>query len=117
MTKLTRGAFAYPGTTLAYKTGGWREKIPTHRPAVAPCQHVCPAGENPQAYLALVEQGDYEAAWRAIVETNPMPSVTGRVCPHPCETGCNRGRYDEPLAIHGIERFLGDESHKRGWGF
>jgi len=117
MTKLTRGAFAFPGTTLAYKTGGWREQIPSHRPAVAPCHHACPAGENPQAWLALAEQGNFEAAWRAIVADNPMPSVTGRVCPHPCETGCNRGQYDEPLAIHGIERFLGDESHRQGWQF
>ena len=45
-----------------------------------------------------------------MLTTNPLPSVTGRVCHHPCETGCNRGHYDEAIAVHNIERYLGDQS-------
>src|SRR5262249_38155589 len=46
---------------------------------------------------------------------NPMPAVMGRVCPHPCETGCNRAQLDQPVAIHAIERFLGDEALREKW--
>ncbi|MDT8282118.1 MAG: FAD-dependent oxidoreductase [Gammaproteobacteria bacterium] len=113
--KLTRGAFANPGTTLAYKTGSWRIQRPEHRHSRAPCHAACPAGEDPQAYLALLDEGKPREAWELLVSANPMPAITGRVCPHPCESGCNRGQYDEPLAIHSIERFLGDEAIAKSW--
>jgi 2-oxoacid:acceptor oxidoreductase delta subunit (pyruvate/2-ketoisovalerate family) len=46
-----------------------------------------------------------------------MPAVMGRVCYHPCESACNRGRLDEAVSIHAVERFLGDEAIRRGWRF
>ena len=51
------------------------------------------------------------------MKANPIPGVTGRVCPHPCETACNRVTIDTPLAIHNVERWLGDEAVKRGWAY
>jgi NADPH-dependent glutamate synthase beta subunit-like oxidoreductase len=56
----------------------------------------------------LAENNDYEAAWHVLTRTNPFPAVCGRVCPHPCETGCNRRDFDEPLSINCAERAVGD---------
>jgi len=115
--KLTRGGFAYPGTTKDYKTGTWRIQRPEHEHRRAPCHAVCPAGEDPQAYIALLDMGKPRAAWEELVSVNPLPAITGRVCPHPCESGCNRGHYDEPLAIHSIERYLGDQAIEHDWDY
>jgi len=115
--KLTRGGFAYPGTTRDYKTGTWRIQRPEHEHRRAPCHAVCPAGEDPQAYIALLDMGKAREAWEALVSVNPLPAITGRVCPHPCESGCNRGQYDEPLAIHSIERYLGDQAIENNWDY
>lgn len=112
---LARAAAALPGSSLTYDVGSWREKRPVHRHRPAPCHTHCPAGEDAQAYIQKIQEGDLEGAWRTIVAVNPLPAVTGRICPHPCEDGCNRGRFDEPLDIHGIERFLGDTAIARGW--
>ena len=82
-----------------------------------PCNHACPAGENIQGWLYHAESGDYEAAWRALTEDNPFPAIMGRVCYHPCEGACNRGKLDETVGINSVERFLGDEAMKQGWKF
>lgn len=91
-----------------FPTGNWRFFRPVYRDKTPPCNHACPTGEPIQKYLDLVKHGRYLEAYLAIMEENPMPSVTGRVCYHPCETACNRGQHDEPIAIRSIERFLGD---------
>jgi 2-oxoacid:acceptor oxidoreductase delta subunit (pyruvate/2-ketoisovalerate family) len=103
------------GSSLANKTGAWRTSRPLYVDRLPPCNHACPAGENIQGWLYHAESGDYEAAWRVLVEDNPMPAVMGRVCYHPCETSCNRGSVDEAVGINSVERFLGDEALKRGW--
>lgn len=117
MTKLTRGGYAEPGTTLGYKTGSWRTQRPVYRHQAAPCHAACPAGEDPQAWLAKLDEGDPRAAWEHLVSANPLPAITGRVCPHPCESACNRGQYDTALAIHSVERYLGDQAIARGWPY
>jgi 2-oxoacid:acceptor oxidoreductase delta subunit (pyruvate/2-ketoisovalerate family) len=103
------------GSSLANKTGAWRTNRPVYVDRLPPCNHACPAGENIQGWLYHAESGDYEAAWRVLVEDNPMPAVMGRVCYHPCETKCNRGSIDAAVGINSVERFLGDEALKRGW--
>jgi NADPH-dependent glutamate synthase beta subunit-like oxidoreductase len=103
------------GSSLANKTGSWRQERPVYVHRLPPCNHGCPAGENIQQWLYHAESGDYEAAWRELVKDNPLPAVMGRVCYHPCETACNRGQLDEAVGIHGVERFLGDEAIRRGW--
>ncbi|HEX2453448.1 MAG TPA: NAD(P)-binding protein [Vicinamibacterales bacterium] len=91
----------------------------TMRPAyvdrLPPCNHACPAGENIQAWLGEAQAGRYREAWEIIVRDNPMPSVHGRVCYHPCEDACNRKDVDEAVNIHAIERFVGDMALSRGW--
>lgn len=113
----TRGGFAYPGTSMEFKTGTWRVQKPVHRHTQAPCHTACPAGEDPQAYIAKLDEGHMQQAWETIVLANPLPAITGRVCPHPCESGCNRGQYDEAIAIHSIERYLGDMAIEHNWPY
>jgi NADPH-dependent glutamate synthase beta subunit-like oxidoreductase/Pyruvate/2-oxoacid:ferredoxin oxidoreductase delta subunit len=66
-----------------------------------------------RAYLRFAADGDFESAWRTIVEHNPLPSICGRVCYHPCEKNCNRAELDAAVAIHAIERAIGDEARRR----
>ncbi|MFA5371263.1 MAG: NAD(P)-binding protein [Sideroxydans sp.] len=106
-----------PGTSLANLTGTWRTARPVYLDRLPPCNNACPAGENIQGWLFHAESGDYEQAWRVLVQDNPLPAVMGRVCYHPCEGACNRGQLDEAVGINSVERFLGDEAIKRGWKF
>jgi NADPH-dependent glutamate synthase beta subunit-like oxidoreductase len=80
-----------------------------------PCNHACPAGEDIQAWLGFAQAGDYETAWRKLVEQNPLPATHGRACYHTCEDACNRTFLDAPVAIHAVERFLGDLAVEKGW--
>ncbi len=106
-----------PGSSLANRTGSWRTERPVYVDRLPPCNHTCPAGENIQGWLFHAESGDYEKAWRVLVENNPLPAIMGRVCYHPCEGACNRGRLDAAVGINSVERFLGDEAIRRGWAF
>ncbi|MHB1252434.1 MAG: NAD(P)-binding protein [Acidimicrobiales bacterium] len=103
------------GTSRANHTGSWRVERPVYVERLPPCNNACPAGENIQGWLYEAESGNYEAAWRALVEENPLPAVMGRVCFHPCETACNRVQVDEAVGINAVERFLGDLAIEKGW--
>jgi NADPH-dependent glutamate synthase beta subunit-like oxidoreductase len=103
------------GSSLANKTGTWRTQRPSYVHRLPPCNNACPAGENVQGWLYRAEEGDYEGAWRVLMDDNPFPAVMGRVCYHPCETACNRGQLDEAVGINAVERFLGDEAIRQGW--
>ncbi len=105
------------GSSLANHTGSWRTSRPVYVDRLPPCNSTCPAGENIQGWLYHAESGEYEAAWRLLVRDNPMPAVMGRVCYHSCEGACNRGRLDQAVSIHAVERFLGDQARREGWHF
>ncbi len=96
-------------------TGPIRARRPVYVDLLPPCNHACPAGENIQAWLDLAQAGKYRQAWDIIMRDNPLPAVHGRVCYHPCETGCNRKDLDAPVSIHAVERFLGDLAAREGW--
>ncbi|MDP2171010.1 MAG: NAD(P)-binding protein [Rhodocyclaceae bacterium] len=106
-----------PGSSLANLTGSWRTLRPIYIDRLPPCNAACPAGENIQGWLFHAESGNYEKAWRSLVENNPMPAIMGRVCYHPCEGACNREQVDSAVGINSVERFLGDEANKHGWQF
>src|ERR1700691_1547656 len=91
-----------------FPTGNWRSIRPVYRDKLPPCNNACGTNEKIQGYLDLVKRGKYLDAYALIKEDMPFPSVTGRVCYHPCETACNRGKYDEAISIRAVERFLGD---------
>jgi NADPH-dependent glutamate synthase beta subunit-like oxidoreductase/CO/xanthine dehydrogenase FAD-binding subunit len=78
------------------------------RAIAAPCGRDCPAGIDIAAYLSLVRRGDRDGAAALVLEQNPLPAITGRVCPHSCEMGCNRGHWDGAVAVRQIEKGLGD---------
>ncbi|MDR0406730.1 MAG: FAD-dependent oxidoreductase [Holosporales bacterium] len=106
-----------PGTSLKNHTGSWRTERPVWKSIVPPCNKTCPAGENIQSWLALTEEGKYFEAWQEIVKNNPFPACMGRACYHFCEATCNRAQFDETVAIHSVERFLGDKAIQEKWAF
>jgi NADPH-dependent glutamate synthase beta subunit-like oxidoreductase len=91
-----------------FPTGNFRFFRPVYKDKTPPCNHACPTGEKIQRYLDFVKHDRYLDGYLTILEDNFMPSVTGRVCYHPCETACNRAAHDEPIGIRSVERFLGD---------
>ena len=91
-----------------FPTGNWRAIRPVYRDKLPPCNNACGTNEKIQGYLDLVKRGKYLDAYALIKEDMPFPSITGRVCYHPCEQACNRGKYDEAISIRAVERFLGD---------
>ncbi len=74
----------------------------------APCSLACPAGVNVHGYVALISAGKFKDALELIKQSNPLPSVCGRICYHPCAQACNRKEIEEPLATRWLERFVSD---------
>jgi heterodisulfide reductase subunit A2 len=87
---------AVPNTFLVTKRG------------TSPCKNTCPAETSAQGYIALIQAGRYKEALDVVKEYNPFPASVGRVCNHPCEEKCNRGRLDSPVAICSLKRFVAD---------
>jgi NADPH-dependent glutamate synthase beta subunit-like oxidoreductase/ferredoxin len=71
-----------------------------------PCMMACPAHTNAGRYVALIAEGRFEEAYRFARDPNPLASICGRVCAHPCETACRRGEIDRPIQIRALKRFL-----------
>ena len=76
--------------------------------SVYPCSSNCPAHTKIPSYLSRVRNGDLMEAGRILLDFNPIPAITGRVCPTFCEPECHRSEFDESVAIKSIERSLGD---------
>ena len=81
-----------------------------------PCRVACPAGVNAQGYVALISQGKFKEALEVVRRTMPFAGVCGRVCTHPCEIDCERGKVDEPMSIRALKRFIADYETKGGQG-
>ncbi len=79
---------------------------------IAPCTLACPAGTDAQAYIGLIAQKRYRDAVIFIKQTNPMPSVIGRICTRPCEDSCRRNLVDERVSICFLKRFVADKDIK-----
>jgi len=90
------------------RTGSWKYIRPVFEDKVAPCNQGCPVGIDLESVMTLVRAGRLEAARELVLRENPLPAVTGRVCYHPCENACNRASIDDAVAIHAVERMLGD---------
>ena len=72
------------------------------------CSSNCPGGIEIPLYLSKIREGKLIEAAEILLERNPIPAVTGRVCPRFCELACNRGEFDEAVSVREIERFMGD---------
>ncbi len=90
------------------KTGSWRYVRPLYDQKTSPCSAACPLGQDIARIELLISQNLIAEAWHTILIENPFPAVCGRVCFHNCENACNRAQLDEPIAIHHLERFMGD---------
>jgi NADPH-dependent glutamate synthase beta subunit-like oxidoreductase len=94
----------------------WTHKCPTYVHRTPPCQGSCPSGEDIRGWLQIVRgmekpTGDMswqEYAFRRSTDANPFPSVMGRVCPAPCQDGCNRNELEDFVGINAVEQFIGD---------
>lgn len=84
------------------------ETLPIKRIETAPCTQACPAGINVKAYVSMVAERRFADALEMVRRRCPLPGICGRVCDHPCETACTRGRFDEPVAIRALKRFVAD---------
>jgi len=80
----------------------------------APCRIACPASVNAQGYIALVSQGKFREALEVVRKAMPFAGVLGRVCTHPCELDCERGKTDESLSIRALKRFVADYELREG---
>ncbi len=100
---------------LTSKTGTWRSVRPLLIEGVAPCGNACPGRIRIGKYLSLVGEGKIKEAAELLTEDNPLAAITGRVCPCFCEPECNRGEFDQPIAIKSLERLLGDYVLEQGF--
>ncbi len=99
------------------KTGSWRLAIPTYVNPPAPCHNACPVGGNIAVWIQSVREQAFKDAWLTLIDNNPFPAVTGRICHRPCEDSCNRDKHDESIAIRCLERFAGDMALDEQWAF
>jgi len=97
---------------------------PSQDAGTPPCNGNCPSGTNIREWigtiaqrskLGLTKEEAYRRAWESLVDRNPFPAVMGRVCPHPCETECNRIEKDGAVSVNELERFIGDHAIEQGW--
>ena len=105
----------------------YSHKCPTYVHRTPPCQGSCPAGEDIRGWLQIVRgiekpgaQGADDIDWqeyafRRLTHSNPFPAIMGRVCPAPCEDGCNRNEVEEQVGINSVEHFIGDTGIERGF--
>ncbi|PJE78662.1 NAD-dependent dihydropyrimidine dehydrogenase subunit PreT [invertebrate metagenome] len=96
-------------------TGPVTEQMPVWTDKTPPCVSHCPAGNDVRKWVKLAKAGQDQAAWEALVNENPLACVQGRVCYHPCQSGCNRAFVNGGINIHAIERYLGDKALENGW--
>ena len=100
-------------------------KCPTYVHRTPPCQGSCPSGEDIRGWLDIVRGIELppegvsmqEYAFRRSTDANPFPSMMGRVCPAPCETGCNRNSVEDFVGINSVEQYIGDTAFKEGFKF
>jgi NADH-quinone oxidoreductase subunit F len=105
-------------STIRYFRKEYEEHIRDHRCNAAvcsamfksPCQHTCPIEMDIPSYIALVRAERFEDAYKILLQTNPFPSVCGRVCDHKCQSKCRRGNMDESIAIKFLKRFITDNA-------
>ena len=100
-------------------------KCPTYVHRTPPCQGSCPAGEDIRGWLDVVrgiekpsdDKSWQEYAFRRSTDANPFPSIMGRVCPAPCQDGCNRNQVEDFVGINAVEQFIGDHALAEKFSF
>ncbi len=106
-------------------SGDESDKCPTYVHKTPPCQASCPSGEDIRGWLNIVRGVEkppkgtamQEYAFRRSTDANPFPSMMGRVCPAPCQTGCNRNKVEDTVGINAVEQYIGDYALQQGYAF
>ena len=103
----------HEGINKVVAFGDESHKCPIYIKKVPPCTAGCPAGEDIRGFHNLLtgdEKSDnkWDAAWYRIVDSNPFPAIMGRICPHPCESTCNRQHREESIGINAVEQAIGE---------
>lgn len=107
--ELPPGGQAVSVRSMAFnRTGLWRNVSPVHREGIAPCTAACPIGGASPRIWERLAAGEMNEALTLLLQVNPLPGVTGRVCPRFCEAACHRAGLEGAVAIRDLERFLAD---------
>ncbi|MBF0610563.1 MAG: FAD-dependent oxidoreductase [Magnetococcales bacterium] len=105
------------GPRTSHGGGDQKAGKPKYQLKTPPCQYKCPSSEDIRGYLTTIAQAEQYGrsfddatalAFYVLVDKNPIPATMGRVCPHPCQTACNRKDHDEAVGINSVEQFIGD---------
>ncbi|MBI4733893.1 MAG: FAD-dependent oxidoreductase [Rubrobacteridae bacterium] len=105
------------GAGTYHRSSEGSHQRPQYAEKTPPCKNACPSNNDIRGFLTAIAQTEdfkrtndesFEKAWRIVTDTNPIPSIIGRVCPHFCETDCNRQGKDQVVSINQVERFIGD---------
>lgn len=100
-------------------------KCPTYVHRTPPCQGSCPSGEDIRGWLAIVRGIEkppegvtmQQYAFNRSTDANPFPSMMGRVCPAPCQDGCNRNHVEDFVGINAVEQYIGDTAIEQDFKF
>ena len=84
------------------------KKAVIDRAGSSPCSYACPAGIQAHGYVSLIRSGEYEKAYRLVLEATPLVGTLGRACYAPCELECTRGSLEGTLPIRRLKRFIAD---------
>jgi len=123
--KFEEGDDTWDSWTDAIFEGDASYKCPTYVHRTPPCQGSCPSGEDIRGWLDIVRGIEnppegismQEYAFRRSTDANPFPAMMGRVCPAPCEDGCNRNEVEDFVGINAVEQYIGDTAFKEGYKF
>ena len=112
------------GTDKVVAFGDASHKCPIYVEQRPPCNDACPAGNDIRTWLTTVQQIEskklskeeaYKQLWKEVSKTQPLPATCGRVCPNPCEGGCNRNEKEGSVSINAYERWIGDFAIENGF--
>ncbi|MFA6019457.1 MAG: NAD(P)-binding protein [Rhodospirillales bacterium] len=123
--RFTDGEDRWSDLQEAIFQAGWSHKCPTYVHRAPPCQASCPSGHDIRGWLDIVRGVDkppagmsvQEYAFHKMTMSNPFPAVMGRVCPAPCEDGCNRNEVEDHVGINSIEHYIGNWALENKVGF
>src|SRR5687768_3230746 len=123
--KYKDGVHQWKRFTDAIFEGDHSHKCPTYVHRTPPCQGSCPSGEDIRGWLDIVrgiekppkDMSMQEYAFRRSTDANPFPSIMGRVCPAPCEDGCNRNNVEDFVGINSVEQYIGDTAFSKKFAF
>ena len=123
--KFAEGDNKWDKWTDAIFEGDHSHKCPTYVHRTPPCQGSCPSGEDIRGWLDIVrgiekppqDVSMQEYAFRRSTDANPFPAMMGRVCPAPCQDGCNRNDVEDFVGINAVEQYIGDAAFTQGFKF